>query len=218
VPGETSPEAAAFANLCGVALNCHLDVPVRLGDCCVVFGLGIIGRFAAELARRTAGRLILVDPFGERRAAASSVGADAVVSPSALPSAVEEFTDGRGVDVAIEASGHPDAFQQAINSTGAEGTVAVISYYGQRPVTLVLSPEFHLRRQRIVSSAVRDIGSGLQPRWDRTRRMATAMELVRTIDTQSMISHRIEFADAPRAYQLLDRDPASTLGVLLTYQ
>ena len=218
VPAETPPEAAAFANLCGVALNAHLDVPVRIGDCCVVFGLGIVGRFAAEFARRTAERLILVDPFVERRDAASRIGADAVVAPSELAPAVEELTAGRGADVAIEASGHPEALQQAIDCTGQEGTLVVVSYYGQRPVTLRLSPEFHLRRQRIVSSAVRDLGSGLQPRWDRARRMATAMQLVRTIDTQSMISHRVPFEDAPRAYELLDRERASTLGVLLVYE
>jgi 2-desacetyl-2-hydroxyethyl bacteriochlorophyllide A dehydrogenase len=218
VPADTPPEAAAFANLCGVALNGHLDVPVRIGDCCVVFGLGIIGRFAAELARRTAGRLILVDPFVERRDAALRVGADAVVAPSELASAVDQLTAGRGVDVAIEVSGHPDAFQQAIECTGPEGTIAILSYYGQREVTLRLSPEFHLRRQRIVSSAVRDLGSGLQPRWDKSRRTATAMQLVRTIDTQAMISHRVAFAEAPRAYDLLDREPASTLGVLLEYK
>jgi 2-desacetyl-2-hydroxyethyl bacteriochlorophyllide A dehydrogenase len=218
VPAETPPEAAAFANLCGVAVNGHLDVPVRIGDCCVVFGLGIVGRFAAELARRTAGRLILVDPIVERRDASSRIGADAVVAPSELATVIDELTAGRGADVAIEVSGHPQALQQAIDCTGPEGTLVVLSYYGQRPVTLRLSPEFHLRRQRIVSSAVRDLGSGLQPRWDRARRMATAMQLVRTIDTESMISHRIAFEDAPRAYQLLDRDPASTLGVLLEYQ
>lgn len=217
VPAETPPEAAAFANLCSVALNCHLDAPVRIGDCCVVFGMGVIGRFAAELARRTAGALILVDPSPERRSAAACVGADAVVCTSDLPPAVEDLTGGRGVDVAIEASGHPDALQQAINSTGPEGTITVVSYYGQREVTLRLSPEFHLRRQRIVSSAVRDVGSGLQPRWDRARRMATAMGLVRTVDTESMITHRIPFAEAARAYELIDREPASTLGVLLTY-
>jgi 2-desacetyl-2-hydroxyethyl bacteriochlorophyllide A dehydrogenase len=218
VPAETTPESAAFANLCGVALNSHLDVPIRIGDCCVVFGLGIIGRFVAELARRTAGRLILVDPVVERRGGASGIGADAVVAPSELAPVVDELTAGRGADVAIEVSGHPPALQQAIDCTGQEGTLVVVSYYGQRPVTLRLSPEFHLRRQRIVSSAVRDLGSGLQPRWDRDRRMATAMELVRTIDTESMISHRLRFDDAPRAYDLLEREPASTLGVLLEYE
>jgi 2-desacetyl-2-hydroxyethyl bacteriochlorophyllide A dehydrogenase len=217
VPAETTPEAAAFANLCNVALNCHLDAPVRIGDCCVVFGMGVIGRFAAEFARRTAGALILVDPSPERRSAAAHIGADAVVCISDLAAAIEDLTGGRGVDVAIEASGHPDALQQAINSTGPEGTIVVVSYYGQREVTLRLSPEFHLRRQRIVSSAVRDIGAGLQPRWDRARRMTTAMRLVRTVDTESMITHRIPFAEAPRAYELIDREPASTLGVLLTY-
>jgi hypothetical protein len=52
VPAVTPAEVAAFANLFNVALNCHLDVPVCFGDCYVVFGLGIIGTFAAHLANR----------------------------------------------------------------------------------------------------------------------------------------------------------------------
>jgi threonine dehydrogenase-like Zn-dependent dehydrogenase len=44
-----------------------------------------------------------------------------------------------------------------------------------------------------------------------------AMRLVKTADTTSMITHRIPFPEAARAYELIDREPASTLGVLLTY-
>jgi 2-desacetyl-2-hydroxyethyl bacteriochlorophyllide A dehydrogenase len=218
VPSGLSPRAAAFSNLCNVALNCHLDVPVRFGDCCVVSGLGVIGTFAAQLARRTAGSLVLVDPLASRRRFAQSVGADAVVSPDEAVAAVEALSDGRGADVYIEASGAPAALQTALQSTGVEGTVAVISYYGNRPAQLTLSPEFHLRRQRIVSSMVGMVGSGLQPRWDKRRRMATAMHLVAQLDTESMITHELPFESAPDAYALIDSSPADVLGVLLDYR
>jgi 2-desacetyl-2-hydroxyethyl bacteriochlorophyllide A dehydrogenase len=218
IPAGTTPEAASFANLCNVALTGLLDVPVRFGDCCVVSGLGIVGTLAAHLARRTAGRVILVDPSEARRRRGSAIGADAVVDPGDLAQQVAELTDGRGADVYIEASGHPDALQAAIDNTGAEGTVTVLSYYGARRATLRLSPEFHLRRQRIVSSMVREVGSGLQPRWDKARRMTTAMKLVSEIGVEAMITHRIPFSDAPRAYALIDRKPDETLGVLLTYR
>src|SRR5204862_310824 len=79
--------------------------------------------------------------------------------------AVRELSDGRGADVAIEASGAPAALQSAIVATGQEGTIVAISFFGKKTVPLVLSPEFHYRRQRLISSQVSTIGSGLQPRW-----------------------------------------------------
>jgi 2-desacetyl-2-hydroxyethyl bacteriochlorophyllide A dehydrogenase len=218
IPARLKPETAAFSNLCNVALNCHLDVPIRFGDCCVVSGLGMIGRFAAQLARRTAGVLVLVDPLPERRELASDIGADAVVDPSEATATVERLSAGRGADVFIEASGAPAALQTALESTGVEGTIAVVSYYGRRTANLVLSPEFHIRRQRIVSSMVRMVGSGLQPRWDRERRMETAMRLVGELGVEKCITHRVPFREASAAYALIDREPASTLGVLLEYE
>jgi len=218
VPADLEPERAAFANLFCVAYNGLLDHPIRIGDCVAVSGLGVIGSFAATLARRTASRLVLVDPLQERRARASWIGADFVVHPDEAADAIATATKGRGVDVYIEASGATPALQGAIDATGQEGTIVVISYYGNREVRLRLSPEFHVRRQRVVSSMVGMIGSGLQPRWDAARRMAVAMEELRTIDVPALISHRIPFAEAPSAYTLIDERPHESLGVLLEYE
>jgi 2-desacetyl-2-hydroxyethyl bacteriochlorophyllide A dehydrogenase len=218
VPSGLAPTRAAFANLFCVAYNALLDVPVRIGDVAVISGLGVIGSFAGHLARLTAGRLILVDPLAERRSRAAWIGADAVVSPGDAAAAIAELSSGRGADVYVEASGAPAALQAAIDATGQEGTIGVISYYGKRPVTLRLSPEFHLRRQRIVSSMVGMIGSGLQPRWNARRRMETAMERLAGIDVESLITHQIPHARAPEAYRLIDERPAESLAVLLEYE
>lgn len=217
IPDDLDSERAAFANLFAVALNALLDAPVRFGDVVVVSGLGVVGTFAAYLARRTAGRLILVDPLPTRRDRAAWLEADAVIGPESLAATVEELSAGRGADIAIEASGAASALQGALRTTGDEGTVAVLSYYGTRPVSLQLSPEFHYRRQRIVSSMVGSVGSGLQPRWDRARRTEVAFELLRAIDPAKLATHRMPFAQADQAYRLLNTRPEEILGLLLTY-
>jgi 2-desacetyl-2-hydroxyethyl bacteriochlorophyllide A dehydrogenase len=218
VPETLDTDRAVFANLYSVALTCLLDVPVRVGDCTVVSGLGIVGAFCAEMARQTAGKLIVVDPLPSRRARASWIGADAVVDPADAAVAIEEHSSGRGADVYIEASGAPAALQAALRGTGREGTIAVVAYYGKQPVTLTLAPEFHLRRQRIVSSQNASIGSGLQPRWDTERRMGVAMARLERIDVSRLITHRYPFQRAPEAYRLLDEATEDALAVILEYR
>jgi hypothetical protein len=71
VVGEVMPAGrAVFVNLLEVAVNCHLDVPVRFGDVVVVYGQGVVGSLVAQLARRMAGTVVVVDPIAGRRAAA----------------------------------------------------------------------------------------------------------------------------------------------------
>jgi threonine dehydrogenase-like Zn-dependent dehydrogenase len=218
VPSNLAPERTIFANLLDVALNCNLDVPIRHGDVVVVYGQGIGGSLISQLARRTAGRIVAVDPAAKRREIAQTWGADAAVAPEDALETVLELSDGRGADVAIEASGAPAALQSAIVATGQEGTITAVSFFGKRTVPLVLSPEFHYRRHRLISSQVSTIGSGLQPRWSLERRMATVFDLLTDDRLQTPISHRLPFSEAPEAYRLLDEEPESTMGVALTYE
>lgn len=217
VPAGLEPERAVFVNLLEVALNCTLDVPVRFGDVVVVFGQGVVGSFCAQLARRTAGTLIVVDPIAVRRQRASEFGADAAVAPDEVNDVVAELSQGRGADLCIEATGAPAALQSAIRVTGQEGSIAAVSFFGTRVVPLVLSPEFHYRRQRIISSQVSSLGSGLQTRWTFQRRTATAFDILRAGWAQTPVSHRIDFEQAPEAYRILDEHPDQATGILLVY-
>jgi len=209
---------AAFSSLYRTALNCLLDVPVRVGECVAVSGLGVVGSFCAHLARKTAGKLLLIDPAPRRRELAAWIGADAVVAPDEAPAAVAELSDGRGMDVIIEASGAPAALQAALRSIATEGTIAAVAWYGTREVPLVLTPEFHFRRPRIISSWVGMIGSGQQARWTPERQRAVALAGVGEIDVERLVTQRFAFADAPQAYELIDQHPEETLGVVLDYE
>jgi 2-desacetyl-2-hydroxyethyl bacteriochlorophyllide A dehydrogenase len=218
LPGAMDPEAAMFLNLAEVAVNALLDAPVALGDVAVVFGQGVVGLFLAQLARRTAGRLLVVDPLPARQQLGRAFGADAAVAPGDIEAAVRAASDGRGADIVFEASGAPGALQQAIRVTGREGTIVVASFYGDQPVPLVLTPEFHVGRQKIVSTMVGGLNPALRsPRWDFRRRTATALELLPGLHPTEMITHRIPFEQAPEAFRLLDERPAEVLAVALTY-
>lgn len=217
LPDSLGDAAATFLNLAEVALTAVLDVPVRVGDVVAVFGQGIVGMLCARLARLTAGRLIVVDRFPMRRRLGLEFGADLAVTPEETASAVQELSNGRGTDVTFEASGAPQALQSAVELTGQEGTIVVLSHYGARDVHLRLAPEFHWRRVRIVSSQTATVGSGLQPRWDLRRRTEVVLNLLSSMTVEPMITARIPFSAAPKAYQLVDEHPEEALGVVLDY-
>jgi threonine dehydrogenase-like Zn-dependent dehydrogenase len=206
-----------FVNLLGVALNCHLDVPVRFGDVAVIYGQGVVGSLVAQLARRMAGRIIVVDPIAGRRAAALKWGADAALAPDDAPAAIATLSEGRGADICIEATGAPSALQAAIKAAGQEGSVVVLSFFGTRKVPLILSLEFHYGRLRLISSQVSSLGSGLQPRWSRERRNAAAFDLLRSDWLLTPVSHEMPFSQAPEAYQILHTSPQEAMGIVLKY-
>ena len=217
VPDDLAPERAAFLNLVEVALNAQLDVPTRFGDRVVVFGQGIVGSLCAQMARRTAGQLAVVDPLASRRQHALDWGADHAFDPSEAEAGIAEMTQGNGVDIAIEATGAPPALQSAIRCAGQEASVVVISFFGARAVPLLLSPEFHYRRLRIISSQVSNVGSGLQPRWSFARRTSVGFSLLRQPWLRTPATHTLPFEQAPEGYRLLDTRPGEVQAVLLTY-
>ena len=218
LPDSLDPEVAMFLNLAEVAVNAIHDAPPALGDVVVVFGQGVVGLLVAQLARRTAGRLVIVDPLPRRRELGRSFGADAAVAPEEAADAVRTLSGGRGADIVFEASGAPPALQQAIRVAGREGTVAVVSFYGDRPVELILTPEFHMGRLRIVSTQGGRLNAMLLPRWDYRRRTATTIELLPSLRTAEIVTHRIPFERAADAFRLADERPGETLGIALTYR
>ena len=217
LPSDIDTLRAGFMNMCTVALQTVHEAPIRIGEVVALSGLGIIGSLTAHLVRKTAGKLILIDPADERRARSAWIGADAVVDPSEVPAVVAELSQGRGVDTFIETSGAPQALQTAINNTGERGSVVVPAWYGTRPVSLSLSPEFHLRALTIKSVFVGSVGGDDLVRWPPARRFETALEIVRALDPANLVSQRLPFERAPEAYRLLDENPGQAPAVILDY-
>ena len=219
LPDGTDPTAGVFFANLETALNVVHDTPLHLGETALVFGQGVVGLLVTQLLKRAgANRVLAVEPIERRRELALEVGADAALEPGEdLLERVLEATGRRGADVVVEASSSGEALQAAVDAVAAEGTVVVASWYGTKPVTLSLGEHFHRGRVRVRSSQVGRIAPELGPRWDRARRTEAVLGLIPRLRLAELVSHRVPFEDAPRAYRLVDEDPGETVQVVLTY-
>ena len=123
VPDELPDDLVAPANcaLSQVLYSLH-RIGVWLGDTVLIQGAGGLGLCAAAVAKEMgAGQVIVVDRLAARLALAREFGADATIDLTALPDPadrvrfVQERTDGRGADVALEVAGVPAVVQEGLD-------------------------------------------------------------------------------------------------------
>jgi threonine dehydrogenase-like Zn-dependent dehydrogenase len=114
IPDAMTDEEATPAN-CGLAtiMQAFDGARIQPEDCVVIQGAGLLGIYAAAVAReRGAGKVIVLDKVLERLEMAKKFGADVTLNTQELPdssvvSAVMEQTGGWGADLVIEVAGTP---------------------------------------------------------------------------------------------------------------
>jgi 2-desacetyl-2-hydroxyethyl bacteriochlorophyllide A dehydrogenase len=223
VPRTLDPETATLLQPARIALAAVHDARINVGDHVAVFGLGVFGLLAVQLARLAgAGRIDAVDPISGRRELAVSLGADRSLDPAATDPGLEiKSTAGPGADVAIEFSGRYAALQQALRSVRIAGRVVAAGFYQGTADELRLGEEWHHNRLTLISSmSAWDCPHRDLPAWDLDRLRATAAELLSSgrLETAPLLTHRVPFERAADAYELIDRRPEEALRVVLTYR
>ena len=213
--GLPAERAALFAQM-ETAINLILDGAPLHGENVLVTGLGVVGLLTtALLSRFPLAVLAVSEPQPRRTDTARALAARPIVTGR---DEIARAFGPRGADLVYELSGNPAALDEAIAAAGHEARVVVGSWYGDKRAPVDLGGRFHRRRLRIVSSQVSHIGAALSARWDRQRRFEAAWRALADIDTLPLVSHRVPFAEAQAAYELLDRNPADVLQVLLDYR
>jgi 2-desacetyl-2-hydroxyethyl bacteriochlorophyllide A dehydrogenase len=214
VAGDVIPLGSAHAREATLfpyvetALQITLDAGPTLGDTVVVFGLGVVGVLTSALLQRAGARVVAVEPQADRRELAASIG---------IPSVVTAEDVAAPVPLVIESSGNPDALPQALPLLAHEGTVVVASWYGTKPVTLLLGQEFHRRRLTLRSTQVSTIPARLADRWDVLRRRREAVTLLDELPLNAIASHTFAFEEAADAYRALDAREPGLIHVALRY-
>jgi 2-desacetyl-2-hydroxyethyl bacteriochlorophyllide A dehydrogenase len=219
LPLAIDPLLGVFIANLETAVNIVHDTPLYFGETALIFGQGIVGLLVAQVLRLAgARRVIAVEPAPLRRDLARRAGVDVVLTPTAdLPDRIRAANAGRACDVVIEASGSGVALQAAIDNVVQDGAVVVASWYGTKPVQLMLGQHFHRGRVRLISSQVGRLNPVLGTRWDYARRSATVLDLLPQLVLSDLITHRIPLADAPAAYRLIDEQPDRIGQIVLTY-
>jgi L-iditol 2-dehydrogenase len=155
VPESLAPDVVIGGG-CGLptALHAVERSDILLGQTVLVQGTGPVGLSAIALARlRGAYRVIAIGAPSQRLEAARRMGADLILDVDATTtedrrSAVLEVTSGRGVDVAIEATGNPQAIPEGIDLVRDNGTYAVVGQYTDHG-SIQLNPHTQINKKHI---------------------------------------------------------------------
>lgn len=184
---------------------------IRIGDVVAVFAQGPIGLCATAGAKLSgASTIIGVDRLPERLKMAKRMGADQVVDASRVD-AVEEImrlTDGRGVDVAIEALGTQQTFEAALRVLRPGGTLSSLGVYSGDLKIPLGAFAAGLGDHRIVTT----LCPGGK---ERMRRLMAVIESGR-VDLGAMVTHRFKLDDIEAAYELFGHQRDGVLKVAIT--
>ncbi|MEC5125631.1 NAD(P)-dependent alcohol dehydrogenase [Verrucomicrobiales bacterium BCK34] len=184
---------------------------IKIGDVVVVFAQGPIGLCATAGARlRGATTIIAVETVPARIEMAKRFGADIVIDFRECDPVDEimKVTNGRGVDVAIEALGTRATFQSCLKVLKPGGTLSSLGVYSE-DLTIPLS-SFHagLGDQKIVTS----LCPGGK---ERMRRLMDVIASER-IDFGPLITHRYSLDQIEEAYELFANQSDGVLKIAIT--
>lgn len=206
VPEGMSADAALFAgDVMGTGYHAIDASGMRPGDVVAVLGLGPVGLCAVQAARAAgAAHVIAVDAVEERLRIAQSFGAQPVHLTEQDPrQAARAVTEGRGVDVCIDAVGDPRALESAIKLTRPCGSIQCIGVYAERG-------EVHLGLLWLKAMTLRGGQANVISHVDRVLSMISAGVL----DPTPLVTHHMPLEKAAEAYEIYDRREA--LKIVLT--
>ncbi len=184
---------------------------VRIGDVVAVFALGPIGLCATAGARLMgASTIIGVDAVPARMEIARKMGADQVVDFTAgdVVEQIMRLTDGRGVDVAIEALGRQETFEAALRVLRPGGTLSSLGVYSSDLRIPLAAFCTGLGDHTIVTT--------LCP--GGKERMRRLMEVIASgrLDTRPLVTHRMKLDQIADAYDLFAHQRDGVLKVAIT--
>lgn len=212
IPDDLSDEQCVLlADIASTGISAAERAGVTIGQSVAVFAQGPIGLCATAGARLMGASLVIgVDRIEGRLNLSRQMGADETIdfSQEDPVAAIKRLTEGRGVDVAIEALGTQPTFQACLDSTRPGGIVSSLGVYGGKLEVPLESYVYGIGDKQILST--------LCP--GGKERMRKLMEMVRhdRLDLTPLITHRFPLDQIEDAYELFGNQRDAVVKVGLT--
>ena len=199
--GPTLPaRRAAFAEPLACALLGIERARVEAGMTVAVIGQGPLGCLLALVAAQRGARPLLVGKPGWRLDRIRELGiAECLEAGSDLAASLRAAAGGGGVDVAVDATGLPDVWEQAVASVGRGGTV--VFFGGCAPGTTVT-----LDTRRVHYEELALVGAFHHT--PALIREAVALLESEALVPDGLLTHTMGLADVPKALGLMERGQA----------
>ncbi|MGH7901246.1 MAG: alcohol dehydrogenase catalytic domain-containing protein [Thermodesulfobacteriota bacterium] len=214
IPDELSDEDVLFTtDIFSTGLSGAESGNIQVGDTVAVFGQGPIGLSSTAGARLKGAALVMsVDSVPQRMKMSQMMGADIVIDFKKADPVKEilRITNGRGVDVAIEAIGLQESFENCVKSTRVGGTISSLGVYPAHLGNIGVPLQdfgFGLADKKIVST--------LCP--GGKERMRRLISLVRNerVNLRQLITHRFSLDDIEEAYHIFSNQLDGVIKVAI---
>jgi threonine dehydrogenase-like Zn-dependent dehydrogenase len=209
--GLTDEEVLMCPDIMSTGFSGAESGEIRIGDTVAVFAQGPIGLCATAGAKpKGATTIIAVESVPARAEVSRRLGADHVVDFRAVDPVAEimRLTDGRGVDVAIEALGTQATFEGALRVLRPGGTLSSLGVYST-DLKIPLGPfAAGLADLRIVTT--------LCPGGKERMRRLMAVVASGRVDLRPLVTHRFKLDDIEAAYELFSHQRDGVLKVAIT--
>ena len=224
---------AAFNTLGAIAMQGVRQADLRLGETCLVIGLGLLGQLTALLLKASGIRSIGVDidPAMVDLAVHHALDLGLVRNAPDIHQAIHEFTSGLGCDAVIIAAATQSL--DPINFAGAccrkRGTVVMV---GDVATGFDREPHFYKKELQVRMSCsygpgrydpeYEEKGRDYPPayvRWTENRNMQAFQDLIHTrrIDVGYLATHTFDLVNSQAAYDLVMGKAEPFIGILLRY-
>ncbi|MBB6645705.1 NAD(P)-dependent alcohol dehydrogenase [Halobellus ruber] len=205
LPTTVSTTEGALCEPLSVGIHACRRGNVGTGDTVLVTGAGPIGLMILEAARATgATDIILTDVVEEKLAFARERGADLAVNVAEadLEAAVDQYTDGVGVDVVVEASGAASSIRSTLDAVKRGGTVVLVGLANEATVPFDVLD--------IIDNELDVLGSF---RYKNTYPAAIDLLADGVVDVEGIVEFESTLADIDDAFQRA-MDPSVVKGMI----
>jgi len=228
IPGNVDDRVAVFTVPASIALQGIRLLNPTLGEFIVVIGLGLIGQLAIQLLIINGCNVLGIDMDINKVKLAEQFGAWGLVTTNDIVEKAISFSGGRGVDgVLICASTNSnEPIEQAAEMCRKRGRIVLVGVVG-----LNISRDLFYRKELSFQVSC-SYGAGRYEkdyeekgidypigyvRWTEQRNFEAVLDMMakEKINVSPLISHRIPFKEAKRAYDILLKE--GPLGIVLTY-
>src|SRR5262249_6358308 len=218
VPDDVKFEDGAFVTVGAIALQGVRIADVRVGEACVVIGLGLVGQLTLQSLKAAGCRVSGVDVAPDKVELALACGADAAClrSDPDLIQRVQDFSHGRGADAVLitAAASSSDPVQVAPSLARDRAVVVAVGMIGMDvPRNAYYEKELQVRLSRSYGPGRYDRTYEEQGvdypagyvRWTEQRNMEGFLDLVAAgrVQPSRLVTHRFPIADAERAYDVV---------------
>jgi L-iditol 2-dehydrogenase len=196
IPASMSFVAAAvstdaFGTLYSACRKLGVSGAVHLG----IWGLGPMGTAGVLAAKALGAKVVALDPIAERRRFAEELGCDLTLDPTQADAleALKAFSQGQGLEAAIDCSGNPAGQNMALDAVQPLGKVAFV---GESRETTIRPSDQLLRKQvTLIGSWYFEIAE-----YDEITRLIEE----RGIDLERLATHRFTLEEAETAFRMFD--------------